>query len=88
MKNPKRRQDKAEIEVLLIMMPEKPAISNAAASTLPIPPSPRPVVHCLFFPVGRIESRTETILPTCDGRKLKMIKVRTETEKIRCLPVL
>ena len=32
--------------------------------------------------MGELKAETETILPTCDGRKLKMIKVRTgKTER-------
>ena len=54
-------------------------------STLPIPSQVLdPLSIAYFFRLGELKAETETTLPTCDGRKLKMIKVRTgKTEKIR-----
>ena len=59
--------------------------SERLVSTLPIPSQVLdPLSIAYFFRLGELKPETETILPTCDGRKLKMIKVRTgKTERVR-----
>lgn len=86
-KSQKEGKTKREIEVLFDYDAGKANYfeSGRLVSTLPIPSQVLdPLSIAYFFRLGELKAETETTLPTCDGRKLKMIKVRTgKTEKIR-----
>ena len=86
-KSQREGKTKREIEVLFDYDAGKASYfeSERLVSTLPIPSQVLdPVSIAYFFRLGELKPETETILPTCDGRKLKMIKVRTgKVEKIR-----
>ena len=78
---------KREIEVLFDYDSGKASYfeSKRLVSTLPIPSQVfDPLAIAYFFRLGELKPESETILPTCDGKKLKMIKVRTgKVEKVR-----
>lgn len=86
-KSQREGKTKREIEVLFDYNAGKASYfeSKQLVSTLPIPTQVLdPLSIAYFFRLGELKPETETILPTCDGKKLKMIKVRTgKIEKIR-----
>ena len=86
-KSQREGKTKREIKVLFDHDAGKASYfeSERLESTLPIPSQVLdPLSIAYFFRLGKLKPEAETILPTCDGRKLKMIKVRTgKVEKIR-----
>lgn len=86
-KSQKEGKTKREIEVLFDYDTGKASYfeSKKMVSTLSIPSQVLdPLSIAYFFRLQELKPSTETILPTCDGRKVKMIKVRTgKVEKIR-----
>lgn len=86
-KSQKEGKTKREIEVLFDYDSGKASYfeSKKMVSTLSIPSQVLdPLSIAYFFRLKELKPSTETILPTCDGRKVKMIKVRTgKVEKIR-----
>ena len=86
-KSQKEGKTKREIEVLFDYDAGKASYfeSGRLVSTLPIPSQVLdPLSIAYFFRLGELKAETETTLPTCDGRKLKMIKVRTEKPRRFC----
>ena len=86
-KSQKEGKTKREIDVLFDYDAGKASYfeSKKMVSTLSIPSQVLdPLSIAYFFRLQELKPSTETILPTCDGRKVKMIKVRTgKVEKIR-----
>lgn len=86
-KSQKEGKTKREIKVLFDYDAGKASYfeSKKMVSTLSIPSQVLdPLSIAYFFRLQELKPSTETILPTCDGRKVKMIKVRTgKVEKVR-----
>jgi len=86
-KSQKEGKTNREIDVLFDYDAGKASYfeSKKMVSTLSIPSQVLdPLSIAYFFRLQELKPSTETILPTCDGRKVKMIKVRTgKVEKIR-----
>jgi hypothetical protein len=86
-KSQREGKTKREIEVMFDYDSKKAKYheSNRLVSTMPIPEQVfDPLAIAYFFRLKELKPNTETILPTCDGKKFQAIKVRAgAVEKVR-----
>lgn len=86
-KSQKEGKTKREIQVVFDYDAAKARYfeSDRFVSSIPIPEKVfDPLAIAYFFRLGKLKPGSETILPTCDGRKFKQIKVKTgKVETVR-----
>ena len=86
-KSQREGKTKREIEVVFDYDSKKAKYyeSKRLVSTMPIPAQVfDPLAIAYFFRLGELKPKSETILPTCDGRKFQNIKVRAGVvERVR-----